>query len=233
LKSQQYDATTRIAEIERQQKALRDRLDTEQANLRELARRLWAQQESEKARLSRELHDGIGQLLTGLTRRLQSLSTDNNEFLALTEIAELALADVRQLSRMMSPTILDDLGLKPALKWLCRNLLDAENIDYTCDIALKSDIPKEQAILLFRICQEALVNAVKHSEANRIQISLHQHHQIIRLDITDNGKGFDTAAVEKGIGLSSMADRASAFDAELQLDSKPDLGTHITLTVSL
>ena len=222
-----------IERIRQQQDELKRRLDEEQINLRELARRLWAQQESEKARLSRELHDGVGQLLTGLTRRLQGIADTDPQFQELHDIAEMALADVRQLSRMMSPTILDDLGLKPALKWLCRNLFAAEDMNYACDITLKSDIPKERAILVFRIAQEALVNALKHSQADTITLNLGQHHQVIRLDIIDNGVGFDSENVERGIGMSSMLDRASAFDAELTIQAPPQQGTHITLTVAL
>ncbi|MFS1701808.1 sensor histidine kinase [Alteromonas sp. AMM-1] len=233
MTSKHNEQAALIERIQLQQEELKRRLDEEQINLRELARRLWTQQESEKARLSRELHDGVGQLLTGLTRRLQGIASNQPEFTELYDIAEMALADVRQLSRMMSPTILDDLGLKPALKWLCRNLFEAEGIQYACDINLKGDIPKVQAILVFRIAQEALVNALKHSRADTITVNLAQHHQVLRLDVIDNGVGFDVENIERGIGMSSMLDRASAFDAELTFQARPHQGTHITLTVAL
>jgi len=225
------DLATEIENIKALQASLQERLDADQEVLQQLAKRLWAQQESEKAKLSRELHDGIGQLLTGLTRRLQSLSASSPELEALHAIAEMALNDVRQLSRLMSPTILDDLGLKPALNWLCRNLLSDENIEYHTDIMLPSDLPKDISILLFRIAQETLVNAIKHSEADKITLSISYHHHVIRLDILDNGVGFDSKSIEPGIGLSSIRDRAEAFNATLEIDSAVGQGTRTTVTV--
>ncbi|XOV80373.1 MAG: sensor histidine kinase [Aestuariibacter sp.] len=222
-----------LLEIQRQQEVLRARLDAEQAALTQLAKRLWAQQESEKAKLSRELHDGVGQLLTGLTRRLRGFSGNHPELSELAELAELALADVRQLSRLMSPTILEDLGLQPALKWLCRSLFEHEDIHCQCDINMQSDVPNDVAILLFRIAQEALVNAIKHSAAEHVTLSLNQHHHTLRMDILDNGNGYDKNTIKPGVGLASMKDRAAAFDANFIIHSKPGQGTHITMTVAI
>ena len=222
-----------LAEVQRQQSLLQSRLDEEQHNLNLLAKRLWAQQESEKAKLSRELHDGVGQLLTGLTRRLQGLSSSDPKFEVLAQIAEMALADVRQLSRLMSPTILDDLGLVPAIKWLCRSLFEHEDGNYQCEFDCNADIPKDISILIFRIVQEALVNIVKHAHASETKVLLSCHHQTIRLDVIDNGRGFEHKGTEKGIGLTSMSDRAQAFNADLTIYSKPDKGSRITLTVAI
>ena len=222
-----------ITEILRQQALLQQRLDEEQFTLSQLAKRLWAQQESEKARLSRELHDGVGQLLTGLTRRLKTLSDTQPELQELTQISEMALADVRQLSRLMSPTILDDLGLLPAIKWLCRSLFEHEEIEYDCQFDCAIDLPKDISILIFRIVQEALVNIIKHAQASKTKVLLSAHHQTVRLDIIDNGRGFEHNCIEHGIGLNSMQDRARAFGAELSIDSKQDKGTRITLTVAV
>ncbi|MCC2605203.1 sensor histidine kinase [Planctobacterium marinum] len=222
-----------LAEIQQQQAELRARLDAEQETLTHLAKRLWAQQESEKAKLSRELHDGVGQLLTGLTRRLHGVSGDYPELRELAELAEMALADVRQLSRLMSPTILEDLGLQPALKWLCRSLFEHEDMHCRCDINIQGQVPDDVAILLFRITQEALVNAIKHSEATEVSLSLQQHNQTLRLDVADNGQGYDKLSIEPGIGLTSMQDRATAFGATFNIRSRPAQGTHITMTVAL
>jgi len=225
------DLTKEIESIKALQATLQARLDADQEILQQLAKRLWAQQESEKAKLSRELHDGVGQLLTGLTRRLQALSSSSPEIEALHNIAEMALNDVRQLSRLMSPTILDDLGLKPALNWLCRNLLSDEDINYHTDITLPSDLPKDISTLLFRIAQETLVNAIKHSEATDLTLTISYHHHVVRLDILDNGVGFDSKTIEPGIGLSSIRDRAEAFNATLEIDAAIGKGTRTTVTV--
>ncbi len=223
-----------LEEIKAQQDLLRRRLDEEEQALTNLAKRLWAQQESEKARLSRELHDGVGQLLTGLTRRLEGLSDDHPELQELRNIAELALSDVRQISRMMSPTILDDLGLKPALKWLCRSLFEHERANVKLTIETNAEeLSKDISVLLFRITQEALVNSLKHSNADTVTLSLIAHHNVARLDIMDDGKGFNPDTVEAGIGLNSIADRTKAFDADFTLKSAINQGTHITIKVPL
>ncbi|GAA0853346.1 sensor histidine kinase [Aliiglaciecola litoralis] len=222
-----------LAEIQRQQALLQARLNEEQHNLNMLAKRLWAQQESEKAKLSRELHDGVGQLLTGLTRRLQTLSSTQPELYDLAQLAEMALSDVRQLSRLMSPTILDDLGLVPAIKWLCRSLFEHESCKYECEFDCPLPIPQDISILIFRIVQEALVNIIKHADASQAKIMLSCHHQTIRLDIIDNGVGFEHKGIEKGIGLNSMKDRAQAFNADLIIYSKIDKGSRVTLTVQI
>jgi two-component system NarL family sensor kinase len=222
-----------ISQIKKQQSLLKGQLDIEQKSLSELAKRLWAQQESEKAQLSRDLHDGVGQLLTGLTRRLEGLAKDQPNLAELVHISQLALADVRQLSRLMSPTILDDLGLESALKWLCRSLFENENISLTQRINLNITPSKELGILVFRIAQESLVNMLKYANAQEAQVFLSSHHNTIRLDIIDDGIGFDKQTVENGIGLRSMQDRARAFDASLDIISTINKGTRITLTVGV
>lgn len=222
-----------LAEIQRQQALLQSRLDEEQYTLSQLAKRLWAQQEAEKASLSRELHDGVGQLLTGLTRRLQTLSAGQPELTELAQLAEMALADVRQISRLMSPTILDDLGLVPAIKWLCRSLFEHENIQYECQFDCTIELPKDICILIFRIVQESLVNIIKHAQASKTTVLLSSHHKSVRLDIIDNGRGFEHNCIEQGIGLNSMQDRARAFSADFTINSKQNKGTRITLTVAV
>ncbi len=222
-----------LAEIKRQQALLKTRLDQEQSTLTELAKRLWAQQESDKARLSRELHDGVGQLLTGLTRRLQSMAQTDPAVGELAELAELALSDVRQLSRLMSPTILDDLGLKPALNWLCRNLFEHEHVSYRCEVDVRPDLPKDIGILIFRVAQEALVNAIKHAQPGQVNITVKQHFNMIKLELVDDGKGFARDKITPGVGLASIEDRANAFNADLNIHSATGHGTRISLTVPL
>ncbi len=230
------DISQALQDIHTLQQSLKVQLDQEQASLTGLAKRLWAQQEAEKARLSRELHDGVGQLLTNLTRRLHDLSerdSEHSELHELHEIAKMALADVRQLSRLMSPTLLDDLGLKPAMNWLCRSVLGHENIHYTCSIDTPEELSKQVGVLLFRIAQEALTNSVKHAGATVVQVSVQYHHNIVRMQINDDGCGFARQQIKPGIGLSSIEDRAKAFNASLQIDTAPGQGTHIIITVPI
>jgi two-component system NarL family sensor kinase len=226
------DRTTLLIEkIKEQQRLLKNQLETEQSQLSDLAKRMWAQQEAEKAKLSRDLHDGVGQILTGLTRKLQQLTLSMPEHADLLTLSEMALADIRSLSRLMSPSILQDLGLHAAISWLCRSMFEQEVIDYECDINVDETLDPELNILIFRITQEALTNITKHADAKHVKLFLSCHHQTLRLDIIDDGKGFEIDNTTKGIGLTSLQDRAMAFSAELAIQSHADKGTHISMVI--
>nr|WP_297348192.1 ATP-binding protein [uncultured Glaciecola sp.] len=223
--------TLLIEKIKEQQRLLKHQLDTEQSQLSDLAKRMWAQQEAEKAKLSRDLHDGVGQILTGLTRKLQQLTSSMPEYADLLSLSEMALADIRSLSRLMSPTILQDLGLNAAISWLCRSMFEQEDIDYECDINVDKTLDPELNILIFRITQEALTNITKHANAKHVKLFVSCHHQTLRLDIIDDGKGFEIDNTTKGIGLTSLQDRAKAFNAELVIQSHVNKGTHISMVI--
>jgi two-component system NarL family sensor kinase len=226
------DRTTLLIEkIKEQQRLLKNQLETEQSQLSDLAKRMWAQQEAEKAKLSRDLHDGVGQILTGLTRKLQQLTLSMPEHADLLTLSEMALADIRSLSRLMSPSILQDLGLNAAISWLCRSMFEQELIDYECDINVDETLDPELNILIFRITQEALTNITKHADAKHVKLFLSSHHQTLRLDIIDDGNGFEIENTTKGIGLSSLQDRAMAFSAELTIQSRVAKGTHISMVI--
>lgn len=228
------DRTTLLLEkIKDQQRLLKHQLETEQSQLSELAKRMWAQQEAEKAKLSRELHDGVGQILTGLTRKLQQLTSNEPAHADLLALSEMALADIRSLSRLMSPSILQDLGLDAAISWLCRSMFEQEAIDYDCEIDIKQTLEPDLNILIFRIAQEVLTNVAKHANASGVSLYLTCHHKTLRLDIIDNGTGFDIATTSKGIGLTSLQDRAMAFSAELVIQSHIDKGTHISMVIPI
>lgn len=228
------DRTTLLIEkIKDQQRLLKHQLETEQSQLSELAKRMWAQQEAEKAKLSRELHDGVGQILTGLTRKLQQLTSTMPEHADLLDLSEMALADIRSLSRLMSPSILEDLGLDAAISWLCRSMFEQETLEYECDININETLDPDLNILIFRITQEALTNIAKHAEASHVKLYLSCHHKTLRLDIIDDGKGFEIENTAKGIGLTSLQDRAMAFSAELVLQSHINKGTHISMVIPI
>ncbi|RUO32706.1 sensor histidine kinase [Aliidiomarina sanyensis] len=222
-----------IEALRRSQAELRQLLQQEQDTLRDLAQRLWSQQEAERARLSRELHDGLGQLLTALTRRLQSAADSGAIDCEIPEIATQALDDVRQMSRLMRPRILDDLGLEAALHWLVRTL--CEGSDVRTDVRVDIDTPVDSAssILVFRIAQEALTNCVRHANASMISLYASRAGTTLRLDVIDDGCGFDMDTVEQGVGLSSMRDRAAAFAADFEVRSRPGGGCHISVLVPL
>ncbi|MCL4409739.1 MAG: sensor histidine kinase [Gammaproteobacteria bacterium] len=222
-----------IRALRRSQIELRELLHQEQDTLRDLAQRLWSQQEAERARLSQELHDGLGQLLTALTRRIQAAADAGALDPDIMLIATQALADVRQLSRLMRPRILDDLGLAAALQWLVRTLCESSSIQTKVEIDLDAEPDSASAILLFRIAQEALTNAVRHANASLISVYVSRAGNTLRLDVIDDGSGFDSSKVVQGVGLSSMRDRAAAFSADFEINSRPGGGCHVSVLVPL
>lgn len=222
-----------VQTLKRNQQELRQLLMQEQDTLRDLAQRLWSQQEAERARFSQELHDGVGQLLTALTRRLNLASGEFQGATELSELAAQALADVRQLSRLMRPRILDDLGLSAALTWLARSLCEHEPVEVELQIDISEEPTNDLAILVFRIAQEALTNAVRHAEATRISLYASRVGNTLRLDVIDDGHGFELKETPPGVGLASMRDRAAAFSAELDIRTRPGGGCHLSLLVLL
>ncbi|RUO36969.1 two-component sensor histidine kinase [Aliidiomarina shirensis] len=222
-----------VQALQRSQQELRNLLLEEQNTLRDLAQRLWSQQEAERARFSQELHDGVGQLLTALTRRLNLAASEYKEAPELADLAAQALADVRQLSRLMRPRILDDLGLAAALSWLVRSLCEHEPVEIDVQIDIQDEPENHLAILVFRIAQEALTNAVRHANATHISLYASRVGNTLRLDIIDDGHGFELKETTPGVGLASMRDRAAAFAAELEIQSRPGGGCHLSLLVLL
>lgn len=214
---------------------------------RTLAKSVWHVQEEERRRLARELHDGIGQTLTALANQLQRIHDDARAMSNLglghrlgdaLEITRGALHDTRELSRLLRPTLLDDLGLEAALKWLARTLGERTGLA----IEVHSSIGEERMqpdveTLVYRICQEALTNVIKHSGARQVQVLLTHGSSMLRLRVHDDGSGFDTAelsAPEKGgvsAGVRGMRDRAELFGGRVEVSSAPGEGTSVQLTL--
>lgn len=215
------------------QQELRTLLMSEQSELRDLAKRVWSQQEQERNHLARDLHDGVGQSLAILTRRLKTRRESSDEDEELFQLAHNAMEDIRSLARLMRPTVLDDLGLAAALKWLARALFSRENIAFKLDVDIDNNLPNDINIMVFRIAQEAFTNILKHAHATDVHLFACRTGDMVRMDILDNGCGFDVNQVDRGVGLHSMQDRASAFSAELEITSRPGNGTHLSLQVHL
>ncbi len=219
-----------IQQMRSQQEMLRHDLANEQSYLQSLAQKLWLQQEHERARLSRELHDGLGQLLTGIKVQLEQLSQPVPA--ELNQAAELALASVRQISRLLHPTILDDLGLEAAVSWLARQILEPVGVACDIQIATTSALHNDLQLFLYRVIQEALTNVAKYAKASSCQVYLSSGEASVRLDIIDNGVGFALDDVDQGVGLQSMRDRCAAFGAELTITSQPNRGCHIQVLLA-
>jgi len=205
-------------------------------------------QEEERRRISRELHDSTAQNLIALLHQIDNLLADRTnlpvkEAKALWSFHEQIkniLEEVRRFSRDLRPSIIDDLGLVPALEWLCSEL----NREYGIDVAIKVSgeeqrLAPETELLFFRIAQEALNNTVKHAHTSEAKITVKSMAKTIRLTISDNGTGFKPPSNLESLthlgklGLAGMQERVQLLNGTLKIDSKPDKGTVITVDAPL
>jgi signal transduction histidine kinase len=233
-----------VLQLRRQYEALLARLENNQSEFRRLARASWRLQEEERRRIARELHDGIGQNLTALKHQLAALQAqlgpdggDASERLESSiALCGQTLEDTRQLSRLLRPQILDDLGLEPALRWLARSLSGSVGLAIELDVAALPELDGERQTLLFRVAQEALSNVVRHSGATHAVLTLATRAPGVWLTVWDDGGRLppeDDARRHQGSGLASMRERVAAYGGVLQLESAPDSGTWLRVALPL
>lgn len=210
-----------------------------ESRFRRLAKAVWQVQEDERRRLARELHDGIGQTLAALKNQLEWMANsknsnaDRSRLGDAVQLASQALDDTRELSRLLRPPVLDDLGLRAALSWLGRTVSKRFEFEVTIEFdAIDQRPAAEIETVLFRIAQEALTNAAKHAGASRVALGLRTEGSDLVLTVTDDGSGFDprsvaTADDNTGVGLRGMNDRVELFEGRLEISSEPGSGTRI------
>ena len=221
-----------------------DRLRDDSARLQALSRRLVDLQEDERRRLARELHDRIGQGLTGLGINLdilrKMLPTDAKPemYSRLEDSANLVETTVQAAENVMAdlrPPMLDDAGLLPTLHWYAENFGRRTGINITVQGNDESKrLPSETEIGFFRIVQEALNNVAKHARATQVEITLKYETDRCFLLIRDNGVGFDSVESSNdqrrvGLGMATMKERAEALGGFLKIESMPGRGTTITV----
>ncbi|MEW6376963.1 MAG: sensor histidine kinase [Thermodesulfobacteriota bacterium] len=203
-------------------------------------------QENERRRISRELHDEIGQALTAIKFNLDMIDKNlppgstmiQGRLGEAKSLSNQVITAMRQLSMDLRPTMLDDLGLIPTLRWYTQNFSNRVNIDSHFEaIGFEEKLPPQIETAFYRIIQEALNNIAKHAEASRVEISLEQRDSMICASITDNGKGFDMNKVlhpespERGFGIIGMQERVSLLGGHIDIKSKPGLGTQIHIEI--
>jgi len=200
-----------------------------------LTGRLINMAEEERKHLARELHDDIGQRLSLLAVELDLLTAEQecagsvrdklNQ--ALIEIKELA-TDVHNLSHRLHSSKLQHLGLPIALKEVCRQMASQHRIDIDLQAgSVPSTLPEDVSLCLYRVAQEALSNAVKHSQSKRIEVGLHSSNGKVLLQIKDFGIGFDPAMQIEGLGLATMQERLRMVGGTLSIQSIPGIGTEL------
>jgi len=224
-----------IEDITEKRAALED-LQRAHSELQELAPRLISAQEDERRRISRELHDDIGQRLALLRIRLDVMQNqtpierrfENPELSdLLAELDELT-EDVHNMSHRLHSTKLDHLGLSAALKEICRQLAAQHHmaIELNAEEA-PQPVPEEVSLCFYRVAQEALTNAVKHSRSTRIDVSMMREGSVLKMRIKDYGIGFDTAVRRSGLGLVTMQERLKMIGGALRIDSVAGGGTEL------
>ena len=204
-----------------------------------MTRKLIEAQEQERARIARELHDDIGQQLAMLAIELGQLrdnpaETQSRAKELLNRVVEIS-DDIQVLSHELHSSKLEYLGAIRGIRSWCKEFGERQKmeIDFKDDVSRL--VPLEIGLCLFRILQEALHNAIKHSGVKRIEVEIAEHGNEVHLEIKDSGRGFDLEAVKRGsgLGLTSMRERARLVGGTLTLESKPMQGTSIHVRVPL
>jgi signal transduction histidine kinase len=202
--------------------------------------RLVAAMETERAHIARELHDVVGQALTAVRLNLLSIERLDGRTGASgapidTSLAAVddAIRQVRTAAFELRPAVLDDLGLGPALRTLCRQVAAQAAMAVACRVSLgEGRLPVDVETACFRVAQEAITNAVRHSGARHVHVSvvLRRRTRTVVLDVRDDGVGFDPAGCSGPvcIGIWGMAERAALVGATLEIRSAPGEGARVT-----
>lgn len=243
--SMNRDITDR-SRIEKEKEELLLKVQKTSDQLKTLSRQIIEVQELEKKRISQELHDEIGQTLTAAKINLQSIQKTNKSNkirkeldIPISYIAQ-SLQQVRDISLNLRPSVLDDLGIEAALKWLINRFIESTKINCELQFVAEERIPsKELDITCYRITQEALTNIVKYADAKNVIVFLTIEDNSLQLKITDDGRGFDVedarkqALKGKSLGILSMEERAKLAGGEFNIISSEKSGTEVEAIIPL
>lgn len=218
-----------------------DSIDRFQTRMQALSAEVLLAQEDERKRVARELHDSTGQLLTGLLLRLKSLESSDDRAVRETakevlDIASKTLEEVKRTAVELRPPALDDLGLVAALRGYIASYRGTTGIEATFAAeGIGGRLPSNVELVLYRVVQEGLTNAAKHSHATHVHVILEGHPEFVEATIADDGRGFDANGVlrsrERGLGLFGMQERVSLIGGQLQIESQA--GTTVRVHVPL
>ena len=219
------------------------RLEWQTAELGRVSWHMLEDQEATARRFSHELHDELGQSLTAVKTNLSALAaaaagrdaTDAGPRLAdCLRLVDEAIGNVRQMSQLLRPTILDDFGLEAGLRWLAEGFAARTGIEVAVDSSYSGRLPDETETHLFRIAQEAMTNIARHAAALHVQMRLASSGGEIRLSIQDDGRGLSAApAGGLGLGLIGMRARARSAGGDVTVRSRPGQGVLIEVRAPL
>jgi len=224
-----------IVRLDRQTRARYVELARSRHALQQLSARLVDAQETERRAISRELHDEVGQslgaLLVDIGRLSTTLSGDHPEVKTqldnLKSVAERTVQTVRNIALLLRPSMLDDLGLAAALEWQGREVSRRSEIEVSVESeSVPEDLPDEYKIYIYRLVQEALNNAVRHSGARNAKVVVEQLAKSIVVRVTDDGRGFDPDR-SRGMGILGMEERVKRLGGTLRVESQPGKGATV------
>ncbi len=228
----------RIAESRSQQQQVR--AEAAEAQLRDLSHGLVGAHEDERRKLSRELHDHVGQMLTALrmslSRAERAAASDHRDgaFADARALVDELLQTVRDLALGLRPSMLDDFGLTPALEWLVRDTQRrsklAVRLSVTGPAATLSD---EARTCVYRIVQEALTNCVRHAEARHVDVNVRVDGSEVVVEVSDDGRGMPAGEQRRGLGLVGLEERARELRGTLQVQTVPGQGTRLRARLPL
>ncbi len=211
------------------------RLKQEQLMRDEFSRDLITSRERERRRLAIELHDGLGQSLTAIRTELIGFLAKRPDAQAelgdLPEYVLQSIDETRTISHQLHPHILDRLGFEQAVQAVVKTSQHASRTEIACDLSNWAPQPKELEIHLYRIVQESLNNIIRHAGAKNAKVKSFRSDSDLVLEVTDDGCGFDPAAVERGLGLTGMAERTRLLGGQFTLESSIDNGTRIRIKI--
>jgi two-component system sensor histidine kinase UhpB len=227
------DGEPDVAALARAFNEMLDRLESER---RESALQALRVLEGERSRVARELHDEVGQTLTGAMLQVEGLAARipahmRHELDELRETARSGTEDVRRIARRLRPEALDDLGLQSALAALAISF--GEHTQVQVERRLEPSLPlsEDEELVVYRVAQEALTNVARHAQATRVELRLQQNDALTVLTVRDNGHGLPPGALPSAHGIRGMRERAMLIGAQLQIDSRPAHGTEIKLSI--
>jgi two-component system sensor histidine kinase UhpB len=229
--------TSRTPELRAVSEAFNGMLVRLEEERRLSARRALAAQEGERLRVSRELHDEVGQRLTGVLLRLGSVETRaptelRGDIERVRDEVRLSLEEVRETARRLRPEALEDLGLASALAALTHDISRGTPLSINRTVAGElDDLGDELDVVVYRVAQEALTNVIRHSGARHAVLSLTRQADELLLTVTDDGCGFQVTRSMDGAGLTGMRERALLVGGALRVKSRPGGGTSVRLSV--
>jgi two-component system, NarL family, sensor histidine kinase UhpB len=229
------DGDPAVAALARTFNEMLDRLESER---RESAHRALIAQESERRRIAHELHDEVGQTLTGVMLQVEGLAAVIPDELReqLDELRETARAgteEVRRIARRLRPEALEDLGLQSALSALATRVAEQAHLDISRQLDPGLALSPQQELVVYRVAQEALTNVARHAGAVRVELRLDRDDGQALLCVRDDGRGLRSTDLSSSHGIRGMRERAMLIGAQLAIAPSPLRGTEVKLTIPL